>query len=232
MAVYGPVVRLRLGLSALSAALAVAALPAAAGGAVAPHGARELEAATAAGLGDYWTSTFRRLGRLYVGPSDVVWYDFPSFTGCGITSLGSSTYCRVDRTIYLDSGLFTRAIDNFGDFAAATILAHEWGHEVQDELGLFRWAVLHRYWIGKELQADCYAGMFARRLGQLGLLRDGDLEDATALLASLGDDQQMKRSSPQAHGTPVERMSWFLRGYQKGSLKTCRSVYSVLYKKR
>jgi hypothetical protein len=225
-------VRLRLGLSALAAAVVVAAAPTAAVEAVAPNEGRDLEAATAAGLGDYWTSTFRRLGRLYVGPSDVVWYDFPTFTGCGITSLGSSTYCRVDRTIYLDAGLFTHAMNDFGDFAAATILAHEWGHEVQDELGLFRWSILHRYWIGKELQADCYAGLYARHVGQLGLLQDGDIEEATGLLASLGDDARMKRNSPQAHGTPVERMSWFLRGYQKGSLKTCKSVYSVLYKKR
>ena len=103
---------------------------------------------------------------------------------------------------------------------------------MQDELGLFRWAVLHRYWIGKELQADCYAGMFARSAASLGLLHDGDLEDATALLASLGDDPQMKRSSPQAHGTSAERVGWFLRGYQTGSLKACKSVYSVLYRKR
>ena len=224
--------RLRPGLSALAAALAVAALPAAAAGTVAPGEARDLEAATAAGLGDYWTATFRRLGRVYIGPSDVAWYDFPTFTGCGITSLGSSTYCRVDRTIYLDSGLFERTIRDIGEFAAATILAHEWGHEVQDELGLFRWAVVHRYWIGKELQADCYAGMYTRHLAQIGLLQDGDVEQATTLLASLGDDQRMKRNSPQAHGTPIERVGWFLRGYQTGSLKSCKSVYAVLYRRR
>ena len=225
--------RLRASLPALAAVLAVAAWNAAAVEAVAPNQTRdEVEATTAEGLGDYWTATFRRLGRVYVGPSNVAWYDYPTFTGCGITSLGSATYCRVDRTIYLDAGLFSREIGTLGDFAAATILAHEWGHEVQDELGLFRWAVLHRYWIGKELQADCYAGMFTRNLAGLGLLRDGDVEAATALLASLGDDQSMRRGSPQAHGTPTERVGWFLRGYQTGSLKVCKSVYSLLYRKR
>ena len=225
--------RLRASLPALAAVLAVAAWNAAAVEAVAPNQTRdEVEAATAEGLGDYWTTTFRRLGRVYVGPSEVVWYDFPTFTGCGITSLGSSTYCRVDRTIYLDADLFARSIGELGDFAAATILAHEWGHEVQDELGIFRWAVLHRYWIGKELQADCYAGMFTRNTAALGLLHDGDLEAATSLLASLGDDERMPRNSPQAHGTPIERVGWFLRGYQTGSLKVCKSVYSVLYRKK
>jgi uncharacterized protein len=226
-------VRLRASLPALAAVLAVAAWNAAAVKAVSPSQTRdEVETATAEGLGDYWTTTFRRLGRVYVGPSNVVWYDFPTFTGCGITSLGSSTYCRVDRTIYLDADLFARSMGDLGDYAAATILAHEWGHEVQDELGLFRWAVLHRYWIGKELQADCYAGMFTRHVAAVGLLHDGDVEAATALLASLGDDQRMRRSSPQAHGTPTERVGWFLRGYQTGSLKVCKSVYSVLYPKR
>jgi uncharacterized protein len=223
-------VRLRKSLSALAAALFVVAWNAAAGKAVMPNEARDdVEAATAAGLGDYWTATFRRLGRVYVGPSDVVWYDFPTFTGCGITALGNSSYCRVDRTIYLDADLFARSIGNLGDFAAATILAHEWGHEVQDELGVFRWAVVHRYWIGKELQADCYAGMFARHAADLGILHAGDLDEATTLLASVGDDQRMKRNSPQAHGRPTERVGWFLRGYQTASLKVCKSVYSILY---
>jgi uncharacterized protein len=226
-------VRLRASLLALAAVLAVAASNAGAVEAVTPNQTRDaVETATAEGLGDFWTTTFRRLGRVYVGPSNVVWYDFPTFTGCGITSLRSSTYCRVDRTIYLDSGLFADSIATLGDFSAATILAHEWGHEVQDELGLFRWAVLHRYWIGKELQADCYAGMFARNLDRLGSLHPGDVEAATALLASLGDDQRMPRGSPQAHGTPTERVGWFLRGYQTGSLSVCKSVYSVLYRKR
>jgi len=226
-------VGLRASLPALAAVLAVAAWHAAAVEAVAPNQTRdEVEAATAEGLSDYWTTAFRRLGRVYVGPSEVVWYDFPTFTGCGITALGSSTYCRVDRTIYLDAELFAHSIGNLGDFAAATILAHEWGHEVQDELGIFRWAVRHRYWIGKELQADCYAGMFARNAAALGLLRNGDLEAATSLLASLGDDQRMPRNSPQAHGTPLERVGWFLRGYQTGSLKACKSVYKRLYSKK
>jgi uncharacterized protein len=217
----------------MAAALLVAGWDAAAVDAVGPNEARDdVEAVTAAGLETYWTSTFRRLGRVYLGPSDVVWYDFPTFTGCGITALGSSSYCRVDRTIYLDAELFARSIGDLGDFAAATILAHEWGHEVQDELGLFRWAVVHRYWIGKELQADCYAGLFARHAAAVGALRDGDLEEGTALLASLGDDQRMKRSSPQAHGTPTERVGWFLRGYRTGSLRVCKSVYSVLYRER
>jgi predicted metalloprotease len=74
--------------------------------------------------------------------------------------------------------------------------------------------------------------MFARHAADRGLLETGDLEDAKALLASLGDDQGMKRTSPQAHGTPSERVGWFLRGYRTASLKVCRSVYSVLYGKR
>jgi uncharacterized protein len=226
-------VRLRASLPALAAVLAVAAWSAAAVEAVGPNQTRDqVEAMTADGLSDYWTATFRRVGRVYVGPSDIVWYDYPTFTGCGITSLGSSTYCRVDRTIYLDADLFARSIANRGDYAAATILAHEWGHEVQDELGLFRWAVLHRYWIGKELQADCYAGMFTRHMAALGLLHEGDLESATSLLASLGDDQRMARNSTQAHGTPIERVGWFLRGYQTGSLTVCKSVYRALYRKK
>jgi predicted metalloprotease len=224
-------VRLRAGLPALAAALAFAGWHAAAVDAVGPREAR-LEADTAAALYDYWSAAFGRIGRPYAGPKGVVWYDTPTFMGCGITSVGSSTYCRVDRTIYLDVGLFSRSLGNIGDFAAATILAHEWGHEVQDELGLFSWAVLHRYWIGKELQADCYAGMFLRHATKVGLLSGGDVAEGTALLASLGDGPDMKRSSPQAHGTPTERVGWFLRGFQTGSRTACNSVYRKLYKAR
>jgi uncharacterized protein len=218
-------------LPALAAAVALAGWHAAAVDAVGANEAR-VEATTAAGLQDFWSTTFRHLGRPYAGPLQVVWYDSPTVTGCGITSVGSSTYCRVDRTIYLDAGLFARSILNIGDFAAATILAHEWGHEVQDELGLFRWAVVHHYWIGKELQADCYAGMYARHLAAVGLLHDGDVDAGAALLRSLGDDAQMPRSSPQAHGTPAQRESWFRRGYATGSLATCKRVYTVLYARR
>src|ERR671936_637071 len=96
--VYGRSVRLRVSLPALVAAAAVAGWHAAAVDAVGANEAR-VEAATAAGLQDFW-------------------YDSPTVTGCGITSVGSSTYCRVDRTIYLDAGLFGRSILNIGDFAA------------------------------------------------------------------------------------------------------------------
>ena len=195
-----------------------------------PHSAvGEVEAVTADALSEYWTGAFRRLGRVYVGPAEVVWFDRPTFTACGIASTAS--YCRIDRTIYFGYDLLEHSLATIGDFAAATVVAHEWGHEVQDELGLFRWAVVHRYWIGKELQADCYAGMFARHAAAMGLLEEGDLEEGAAMLASLGDDERMKRSSPQAHGTPAERVAWFRRGYQTGSLKVCKSVYSVLYHK-
>ena len=228
---YGRRVRLRASLSALAAAVAGAGWHAAAVDAVGPSEAR-VEIATAAQLKTYWSGTFRRLGRVYAGPSKVVWYDTATVTGCGITAVGSSTYCRVDRTIYLDTGLFARSLGTIGDFAAATILAHEWGHEVQDELGLFRWAVRHRYWVGKELQADCYAGMFARHAERRGLLEPGDVEEGRALLSSLGDDEQMPRNSSQAHGTAAERAEWFRRGYRTGSLAVCRSVYGALYGKR
>ena len=74
--------------------------------------------------------------------------------------------------------------------------------------------------------------MFARHAAGLGLLEEGDVEEGAAMLASLGDDARMNRNSPQAHGTPAERRGWFLRGYQTGSLKVCKSVYTVLYRKR
>ena len=61
---------------------------------------------------------------------------------------------------------------------------------------------------------------------------DARHDRAVSLLASLGDDQRTPRNSPQAHGTPLERVSWFLRGYQTGSLKACKSVYKLLYRKK
>jgi predicted metalloprotease len=196
-----------------------------------PHSAvSEVEAVTADALREYWAGAFRRLGRVYVGPAEVVWFERPTVTACGIASTAS--YCRIDRTIYVGYDLLEHSLTTVGDFAAATVVAHEWGHEVQDELGLFRWAVAHRYWIGKELQADCYAGMFARHAAAMGLLQEDDLEEGAAMLRSLGDDRRIKRSSPQAHGTPAERVSWFLRGYRTGSLEVCKSVYSVLNRKR
>ena len=186
---------------------------------------------TSRALNTYWNWWFtRRLDRTYYRPAGIYWYTRAIRTDCGLTLVGNAFYCPADNTIWLDKNLFRYYLQTVReDFAAAAVLAHEWGHWIQDQLGWLRWAIQRRFYVGKELQADCYAGMFTRYLDDYGFLEPGDLLEGARLMVRIGDDLRVRRDDEQAHGTPRERLDWFLYGFRTGSLFACNRVYRQIY---
>ena len=203
------------------------AMPASAHAAVAPD---RLMASVAKELNVYWQAEFRVVGRRYTPLPHLYSYSRRVRDACGWTILDNASYCERDRSISYDRRLVAAAAKH-GEFAAATILAHEWGHYVQDRLGWLTWAMRRHYWLGVELQADCYAGMFLRYANQAALLKPGDLDAAMRLMASIGENMPVKPTTPGAHGTSRQRLRWFTTGYDSGDLTTCGGVYRTLYGK-
>ena len=182
----------------------------------------------------YWTRTFAsaqlpepRVGYVWVEPGDVV------LTGCGAPADDrAALYCPVDDTIYVaqrfaadlyrgvvrglpgESAGYGRAV---GDFAVAYVLAHEYAHNLQMELGIFDNRVTEQ---AKpfELQADCFAGTWANSVYEQGLLQPGDLEEATNAALAVGD---FDVGNAQHHGTPEERRAALLDGFRSGDPSSC-----------
>jgi uncharacterized protein len=221
-------------LTATLAALSVLTLAAVAGRAEARptdiDDPDEVVLVTAGALNTYWSGVFTRLRKPYAKPKAIHWYFGPTMTACGLASMGNAFYCTLDRSIYLDYFLLHRyVVVQDADFAAAAILAHEWGHYVQHRRGYLGLARMYGFYVGKELQADCYAGLFARYAQQRGMLDPGDLAEGAELMISIGDEPGVSRDDEQAHGTPSERLGWFMIGYGSGDLRRCDSVYALIY---
>jgi predicted metalloprotease len=148
-------------------------------------------------------------------------------------------YCPRDETAYLDLGFYDELRRRFGapgDFAQAYVLAHEIGHHVQHTLGTdtrvrqiqeSRPSMANELSVRMELQADCYAGVWAHSTEQRRLLETGDVEEGLAAAAAVGDDriqQQttgMVRPESFTHGSSAQRMEWFKRGFGSGSPDAC-----------
>jgi len=161
----------------------------------------------------YWSQTFSRSGKRYSPPRDVIGYTRPIQTPCGVMSLNNAFYCIPAHSIYFDKGFLYREYRQIGDYAAVSILAHEWGHSVQAQLGISR---SNNYSIQVELQADCFAGSYTRHAGQAGYLEPGDVAEAGTSLFRNGD-----RNTPwfdvNAHGTPQQRVRAFSDGLNGGA---------------
>ena len=114
---------------------------------------------------------------------------------------------------------------------AAVVLAHEWAHHVQHLLGWLQWAHSRRYLVGKELQADCYAGAFLRYAVAKAALDDAALDHAVALMVTVGDVGGGRRGAAR-HGSSTQRQEWFRRGYHTGNPVRCDGVYDVPYARR
>ena len=191
---------------------------------------------------DTWQQLLPNAGRQYENPRLVL------FTGavqsaCGTTSSAVGPfYCPQDRKLYLDVSFFkemSQRLGASGDFAQAYVIAHEVGHHVQNLLGIAeKVSRLQRrsseaegnaLSVRMELQADCLAGVWAHSTQQRGLLEQGDLESALRAAAAVGDDhiQQMTRGRVQpetfTHGTSQQRMSWFNKGLDSGSIAACNT---------
>jgi len=187
-----------------------------------------------------WQEQFAAAGQQYQVTTLVLFEDGVQTGGCGsATSATGPFYCPADSKVYLDLGFFRELASRFGapgDFAQAYVIAHEFGHHVQNVLGVnerVRRAQqrdpddANELSVRLELQADCFAGVWAYSAYEEGLLEEGDLEEGIGAAAAVGDDRIQReatgRVNPESftHGTSEQRMEWFQKGYRSGSPDTC-----------
>jgi uncharacterized protein len=193
----------------------------------------------------FWAQEFQRAGGQYQDAKLVLFRDATS-TACGYGQAASGPfYCPGDHNVYIDLGFYDELQRRFGapgDFAQAYVLAHEIGHHVQRQLGTEeqvrqlqrqRPDAANQLSVLMELQADCYAGAWAHRAAQQGLLEQGDIEEGLGAAAAVGDDRLQRAEtgtvSPDAftHGTSEQRMSWFRRGFETGNPDACDTFSSA-----
>ncbi|KAK80854.1 putative neutral zinc metallopeptidase [Bordetella holmesii CDC-H635-BH] len=190
---------------------------------------------------DTWSTIFQRdLNRQYVAPK-LVLFRGATQTACGTGQAAMGPfYCPADRKVYLDLSFFDemqRKLNAPGDFAQAYVIAHEVGHHVQNLLGIadqvdqarrLNPAQANALSVRTELQADCFAGLWARRANQARhILENGDIEEGLNAASAIGDDTLQRKSQgyvvPDAftHGSSAQRVRWFKRGLESGDLRHC-----------
>ena len=187
---------------------------------------------------DVWEDIFRQNGKQYRDPTLVL------FTGevqsaCGLGSAASGPfYCPGDQKVYIDLSFYEELRRRFrspGDFAQAYVIAHEVGHHVQKLLGIsdrvdsmqrrMGEVDANRLSVRLELQADFFAGVFARYVQKQGLLEEGDIEEALNAASAIGDDAIQKQTSGRVvpdsftHGTSEQRLRWFRKGFDTGDIR-------------
>lgn len=189
---------------------------------------------------DLWTEVFAQQNEDYPEPR-VVLFSGGVDTACGAADSSTGPfYCPGDSQVYIDLSFYDELRDRFGapgDFAQAYVLAHEIGHHVQNITGVLPEFNQRRqsmsteeanaYSVRVELQADCYAGVWANYAGQEDLLDNGDIEEALNAAEQIGDDTLQERMQGFAvpktfnHGTSAQRKTWFERGYTAGNPGDC-----------
>ena len=192
-----------------------------------------------------WANIFQQEGQPWRDAKLVLFRDATQ-SGCGVAqSAMGPFYCPVDKRVYIDLGFYDELSRRFGaagDFAQAYVLAHELGHHVQDLLGTDRQVrqlqeshpdEANALSVRLELQADCYAGVWANSTQQRKLLDPGDIDEALTAASAVGDDRIQQQETggihPESftHGTAAQRSSWFKRGYQAGRPDACDTFQSA-----
>lgn len=192
---------------------------------------------------DTWSAIFKENGRTYRHPK-LVLFTGSTRTACGLGESASGPfYCPGDEKVYIDLQFYQLLRDRFkapGDFAQAYVIAHEVGHHVQNQLGLMQKihqaqgkvspAEYNALSVRLELQADCFAGVWAHHAEQTRhILEQGDLEEALGAAAAVGDDRLQQQTQehvvPESftHGSSAQRMTWFKRGFDSGAIGQCNT---------
>jgi predicted metalloprotease len=188
-----------------------------------------------------WGEIFAAAGRTYEEPKLVLFAgEVKSACGFAQTAVGPF-YCPADRKVYIDLSFYNELKTRFGapgDFAQAYVVAHEIGHHVQTLLGITDRTVAARQGaneaqanalsVRQELQADCFAGIWAHNAeASRQVLEAGDIEEGLNAASAIGDDRLQQQSrgyiSPESftHGTSAQRVRWFKRGLDKGTIAAC-----------
>jgi uncharacterized protein len=187
-----------------------------------------------------WQRTFAAAGRPYERAKLVLYSGAVSTNGCGsATSAVGPFYCPGDDSVYLDLSFYREMAEQLGaqgDFAWAYVIAHEMGHHVQDESGTTAQVAkagpdeqtgAEGLSVRTELQADCYAGVWASTVYKEGDLEEGDIQEAFGAAQAVGDDRLQKEATGTVkpdtftHGTSQQRRAWFNRGYRSADPGHC-----------
>src|SRR5262245_30180220 len=170
----------------------------------------------ASAIDAYWADVFHEAQRQYWSP-DIVNVEREISTGCGVIAPEPNAfYCPPDQTIYLVPQFLQDQARLFGDYAPIAVLSHEWGHHIQNLLGI----------VGPtskafELQADCLMGSFTRHADESGLLDYGDFLEALDSAIDAGDPAFLPEDAPGAHGRPEDRVKDLTKGYGGGPVTGC-----------
>jgi predicted metalloprotease len=203
----------------------------------------EFVAVVLADTEDVWTQVLAENGKTYQKPT-LVMFSGAVQSACGFAQAAMGPfYCPGDRKVYLDLSFYKdlqQHLHSPGDFARAYVVAHEIGHHVQKLLGISDQVDQARRQLSKkdfnkvsvrlELQADCFAGVWANRADQIrGILEPGDIEEALNAASNIGDDRLQKQSrgyvTPDSftHGSSAQRVQWFNQGFKTGDINSCNT---------
>jgi uncharacterized protein len=208
-----------------------------------PDDQRRFVASVLGSTEDAWREILPQQANMRYRDPKLVLFEGQVQSACGLSSSAVGPfYCPGDEKLYLDFSFFRELKNEFrapGDFAQAYVIGHEVGHHVQNLTGIMdkvnsfqqraAQAQANRASVALELQADCYAGIWANHAQKRGLLEAGDVEEAIRAAAAVGDDAIQKRAQgyvvPDSftHGSSKERAQWFMRGFQSGDMRQCNT---------
>lgn len=195
---------------------------------------------------DTWHELFREMGQTYREPQ-LVLFSGAVESACGLADAAVGPfYCPRDQKVYIDLSFYQDLKNRHsapGDFAQAYVIAHEIGHHVQTLLGIsqkihdMRGRVdkvkANRLSVMQELQADCFSGVWAHHAQRTRqILEEGDIEEALNAASAIGDDRLQRQTrgyvTPDSftHGSSAQRVDWFRRGFQSGSVSQCNTFKS------
>ncbi len=197
---------------------------------------------------DFWNQTFQAAGQTYNMPQLEIYSGVTKTAGCGFGQAQAGPfYCPADATVYIDLSFMDDLQSRYnapGDFAMAYVVAHEVGHHIQNELGIMDEYTRLRSQVSEkdanklnvrlELQADYFAGAWAKYANDNGFLELGDIEEAVQAAHAVGDDTIQKQTygtvvpDSFTHGSSKQRQTWFMHGYKHGDLKNSDAFNVVL----